>query len=219
MQGNGRNPRPAREPGLSRPDGGHTAAPEVPAIFNMEAGLEVLPEIAQRILAQRAAQLARVTEEQETGAQINLVLAHLGRDIFGLEAQYVAEMRPLEQLTRVPRTPNWVRGVVNWRGHILSVLDLQTYWELPRDGDTSAAYLIICETPEMTVALAVDSVASVEAIPVSAIEETSTTVRGLPPEVVRGVATHATATAPLLTVLNLTAVLADPHLIVHEEIM
>lgn len=211
MKGNTRAPR-------SNDDGAQAPTPRPgarPALSPVDDAA-ILDEAIQRILAQRAAQLAQVTHEEEIGEQVNLVLASMGREVFGLEAQYVAEIRPLEQITHVPRAPHWVRGVINWRGHVLSVLDLPTYWNLPRTEDTPS-YLIICEATNMTAALAVDSVASVEAIPVSAIDETTYIAHGLPGETVRGIATRTDESHPMLTVLNLPAVLADPHLIVHEE--
>ena len=97
----------------------------------------------QQILDRRAAQLAQVPVEKDTGEQMALVLVRLGREICGLDARYVGRIRPVEHITHVPRVPDWVAGVTNLRGHVLSVIDLRTLFALPAaagngHGDTEA---------------------------------------------------------------------------------
>ena len=59
------------------------------------------------------------------------MVIRLGREVYGLETDYVFDIRPLESITHVPRVPDWVAGVVNLRGRIISVLDLQRFLGLP----------------------------------------------------------------------------------------
>ncbi len=187
------------------------------------AGLnEAPPEVRQRIWARRAAQLARVPVQEEEGEQIELVLVRLGREVYGLDAGFVLDIRPAGQITRVPRVPDWVAGVVNLRGRILSVLDLSRFFGLPEEGD--AGHLVVVETPEMEIALLVDDVLAVEALPASKIQEASDTLCSIRPEYVRGVAECQSVSTPangagMLVVLNLPALLADKRLIVEEEIV
>jgi purine-binding chemotaxis protein CheW len=194
----------------------------------------------EQILARRAARLAEVPTEEEAGEQIMLVLVRLGREVYGLDAQYVGRIRPVEQITRVPRVPNWVAGVTNLRGHVLSVVDLRTLFGLPSaptnghrgnghgdDGATEApaqdsAYLVAIETPEIELALLVDAVLSVVAMPVSQIQETTSTIRGLRAEHVMGIGKwRATPDdkEELLAVLDMAALVSDERLIIHEEVV
>lgn len=53
------------------------------------------------------------------------VVVRLGGGRFALPMEVVAEVGRTPSLTRVPGTPGWVRGVGNWRGRILAVLDLR----------------------------------------------------------------------------------------------
>lgn len=53
------------------------------------------------------------------------VVVRLGGGRFALPMEVVAEVGRTPSLTRVPGTPSWVRGVGNWRGRILAVLDLR----------------------------------------------------------------------------------------------
>ena len=57
------------------------------------------PEVMREIWARRAARLAKVPEQEDEGEHIALVLIRLGQEIYGLEAQYVFDIRPLAQIT------------------------------------------------------------------------------------------------------------------------
>lgn len=218
----------------------------VEASIALEGLDETAPEVMQAVWARRAAKWAEVPVEEEEGERIDLVLVRLGREVYGLDAQYVSVIRPLEQITSVPRVPDWVAGVVNVRGHILSVIDLRRFFGLPAtvedsqdgargDADGSAGTshwfdpgtpsLVVVETPEMEVALLAQDVLTVEDLPASQIQGATGTVRGLRQEYVLGVAeydsgdTSPDGEGPMLAVLDLPALLADERLIVHEEIV
>ena len=195
------------------------------------AGLdETAPEIVRQIWAHRAAQLAEVPIEEDEGEQTDLVLIQLGREVYGLDAQHVCDIRPAEHITRVPRVPDWVAGVVNLRGRILSVLDLRCFFGLAQaeasgEGEaTPGPDLVVIESPDMEIALLTDDALAVEVLSASQIQEASDTIRGIHPEYVRGVAERRRGDTPtngdgLLVVLDLPALLADERLIIHEEIV
>ncbi len=181
------------------------------------------PEAMERIWARRAARLARVPAEEDAGEQITLVLACLGREFYGLEAQYVLDIRPLGRVTRVPRAPHWVTGVVNLRGRILSVMDIRRFLGLPSAGcneeEAMAPSLVVVETPSMEIALLVDDVLAVETLSARRLQEATGVIQSLPPEYVRGVVERGDpANGSMLTVLDMPALLADERLIVDEEI-
>lgn len=203
---------------------------------------ETTPELLQQAWARRAAQLAQIPAQEDKEEQIELVLIQLGRETYGLDVQYVSNIRPAEKITRVPRVPDWVTGVVNLRGRVLSVVDLRRFFGLPcaeedrdsgLDGSTDSSQeraegmpcLVVVETPGMEIALLADHVLTVEALPASQVHDTAGTIRGLRPEYVRGVVTRQeeeTGTGrdgSMWVVLDLPAMLADERLIVHEEIV
>ena len=86
----------------------------------------------EQIWAQRAAQMAKVEDQdEEPGEHLSAVLLCLGRELLGLDVQYVLDIRPRGTITRVPRVPAWVEGVTHLRGHILPVIHLRKYFDLP----------------------------------------------------------------------------------------
>ncbi len=227
---------------------------------------ESAPEMVEQVWERRAARLAQVEVEEDKGEQIELVLIRLGREIYALDAMHVFDIRPAERITRVPRVPEWVSGVVNLRGRILSVLDLQRFLGLPHrklgeDDGLKGLYLVVVETPAMELALLVDQVLAVQALPVAGIQDTAGTVHSIRSEYVRGVINYVLSTgalgdetegqavlpedekrasegdrrsgqtdkahqparleggdSSLVVILDLPALLADKHLVVHEEI-
>jgi purine-binding chemotaxis protein CheW len=204
------------------------------AALAMEESIDVSPEELQAIWARRAAELAQVPADEDEGEQSRLLLVRLGREIYGIDAQYVFNVKPAELITFVPRVPEWVAGVVNLRGRIFSVVDLRRFFGLPA-GEVEQAddseygeredHLVVVETPDMEIALLVNDVLTVEPLPTSRIQDSSGTVRGLRPEYVRGVVTHVgedtdtDENGSMVVVLDLLALLADERLIVHEEIV
>ncbi len=191
---------------------------------------------AAELLARRAARLAELPEQEETGEQVTLLLVRLGHEVYGLEARHVDRVQLVEQITPVPRVPDWVVGMTNLRGQLLSVVDLVSYFGLPStmqhvvtddvDGQAPERCLVVVSTPEIEVALLTGGVLAVESVPDSRLQETETIVRGLRPEYVRGIVqrtgqgrTGDGAHNSLVVVLDLPAVLNDERLIVHDEIV
>jgi purine-binding chemotaxis protein CheW len=191
-------------------------------------------EMVQQIWDRRAAQLAQAPVEEQETEKIRLVLIRLGREIYGLEARYVFAIKPADLITRVPRVPDWVAGVVNLRGHIMSVVDLRSFFGLPRAerdaaGDTESSektpHMLVVETADMEVVLLADEVLTVETWPISQVQDTFSTARKLHPEYVQGVITQGNKDSDTdengstLVILDLPALLADERLIVHEEVI
>ncbi len=186
----------------------------------------------QQVLAERAARLAERLDEEDLGEQMSLLLIQLGGELFGLNAQSVDRVQPVEQLTRVPRVPDWVRGVTNLRGRLISVVDLVRFFGLPDrspaggNGEQGQQYLVVVKTPEMELALLASNVLSVEDIPTGRLKEAEAMVRGLRAEYVLGIAERSPdrvqangGTSDLIVVLDLEALLQDDRLIVHEEVV
>lgn len=187
---------------------------------------ENTPENMEPIWAQRAARLAQVPARIDDSEQLAVVLLRLGREIYGVEAQYVFDIRPVDKMTRVPRVPAWVAGVVNSRGRIYSVIDLERLLGLengagevkaPAVEGAAARTLVVVVTPEMEVALLVDEVLPMGAVAVNKIQEVTSSVRQIRTEFMRGIADRADGGS--MVILDLPVLLADKQLIIQEEVV
>jgi purine-binding chemotaxis protein CheW len=114
----------------------------------------------------------------------------LGSRTFALGIAGITEIIKFGQVTPVPRTPAHIRGVINLRGAVLPVLDLNVYVgqpSMPSDGQTC---IVVIETDAargtQAIGLMVDSVAAVLTISDAQIEPPPQFGAGLPGGVLLG---------------------------------
>jgi purine-binding chemotaxis protein CheW len=69
----------------------------------------------------------------------------LGREVFGLQILKVQEIIGILPVTRVPRTPPYMRGVVNLRGKVIPVIDLRRKFDLPEQADGKRTCIIVMQ--------------------------------------------------------------------------
>jgi purine-binding chemotaxis protein CheW len=94
----------------------------------------------------------------------------LGDDEFGLPIEAVDEVaRVPDQITRLPRTPKFLEGVVNLRGEVLPVVDQRRRFDMPPLDESAARRLVVVRTERHKAGLIVDSVSEVLRCPADAI--------------------------------------------------
>jgi purine-binding chemotaxis protein CheW len=115
----------------------------------------------------------------------------LAREEYGLEILKVRELIGLMEITRVPRAPAHVRGVINLRGKVIPVVDLRLKFGMDPTDPTSQTVIIVvqlsAENGGLTMGILVDEVLEVRAITEGDIEPppdlqgevTSSFVRGV----------------------------------------
>lgn len=64
---------------------------------------------------------------------------------YGLEILKVQEIIGMMNVTHVPRTPNFVRGVINLRGQVIPVVDLRLKFGMEGKGDTEKTCIIVVQ--------------------------------------------------------------------------
>ena len=64
---------------------------------------------------------------------------------YGIEILKVREIIGLMKVTAVPRTPSHIRGVINLRGKVISVVDLRTKFGMESTGDTDETCIIVMD--------------------------------------------------------------------------
>jgi len=69
----------------------------------------------------------------------------LGEEVFALETGSVREVIELVSVTRIPKTPPYMRGVINLRGHAVPVVDLRIKFDMPKVADTVNTCIIIVD--------------------------------------------------------------------------
>jgi purine-binding chemotaxis protein CheW len=89
----------------------------------------------------------------------------LADEEYGLEIMKVQEIIGLMPITQLPRVPEYVRGIINLRGHVTPTIDLRTKFGLPRIPDTEKTCIIVVEVAasrgKAKIGIVVDEVAEV----------------------------------------------------------
>lgn len=70
----------------------------------------------------------------------------LGPEEFGLEILKVREIIGYMDITAVPQTPEYIRGVINLRGQVIPVVDLRAKFAMQSEERTSQTCIIVVET-------------------------------------------------------------------------
>lgn len=89
----------------------------------------------------------------------------LGDEEYGLEILKVQEINGMMGITRVPRTPDYVRGVINLRGRVIPIVSLRKKFKMPAVADTEKTCIIVVQVAhgdrEITMGIIVDEVSEV----------------------------------------------------------
>ncbi len=117
-----------------------------------------------------ATQTAVTSEQtrQKAGKYLTFVLAE---EEYGLEILKVREIIGVMDITSVPRTPAYVKGVINLRGKVIPVVDLRLKFEMPSAEQTAETCIIVVYVGEMEMGILVDKVSEVLDISGEDIEE------------------------------------------------
>lgn len=89
----------------------------------------------------------------------------LGSEEFGVRVDKVREIMGVQEITSVPQTPEYLRGVINLRGKVIPVIDLRLKFGLPSVPDTQRTCIVVVqvrgELVDIQVGIVVDAVSEV----------------------------------------------------------
>jgi purine-binding chemotaxis protein CheW len=86
----------------------------------------------------------------------------LSSEEYGIDIQKITTIIEKDMnIARVPKTPAFLKGVINLRGDIIPVIHLRKRFNLPESEDTEDTRIIIIKLEELIIGIIVDSVAEV----------------------------------------------------------
>ncbi len=133
------------------------------------------------------------------------VTSCVGHEEFAIDILSVQEIIRMVEITRVPKAPGFVEGVINLRGRIIPVLDLRRRLCMTDAERTGQSRIVVVNVHGLIVGLIVDSVSEVLRIPRSTIEAPPALGTTVGAEFIRGVGRLADR---LLIVLDLNRLLS-----------
>lgn len=97
----------------------------------------------------------------EAHASIQLVSFELAQELYGIEITKVREIILITDVTAVPQTPHYVKGVINLRSTVIPVIDLRALFGLSDAERTDDSRIMVLQAGNRIIGVMVDSVSEV----------------------------------------------------------
>ncbi|WP_040948694.1 chemotaxis protein CheW [Gorillibacterium massiliense] len=147
---------------------------------------------------------------------LKVIVFVLGSEEYGVEVESVKIIERMQPLTRVPKTPAFIKGVMNLRGVVVPVLDLRGRFGLTESKHTENTRIIVVAINDIEVGMIVDSANDVIDVNTDEITDPPEIVGGIKAKYLRGVA--RLKENRLLVLLNLQEVLNKTELVQLEQL-
>ncbi len=111
----------------------------------------------QVVLKKRAEKFARKTEIAYKNGEEYLI-CNISDEFYGFETKFMQEVFIVDNITPLPATPEWLLGIINVRGEIISVIDLRVFFDLQKTSEHKGYKVLILQENEMKFGILVDAV-------------------------------------------------------------
>jgi purine-binding chemotaxis protein CheW len=135
-----------------------------------------------------------------------LVVFELNKEVYGVDIAKVHEIIRMQNITQVPRAPEFVEGVINLRGRVIPVVDLRQRFGFPKAEYSKQSRIVVVEIDGQTIGMVVDGVSEVLRVSTSSIEPPSPVVTTLDSDYLKGIAKLEDR---LIILLQLDKILSD----------
>ena len=142
------------------------------------------------------------------GYALPILFFRIADTILGTELKWIREVVTARQLTPLPNSNNFVAGVVNIRGDVISVLDTASLLHIKSDKEPER--ILLLDIHGAPVGLAVQHVISVQAVMPEAFSTiTRTDAKDIPAEYISGITSSEKDRVPLLNIPKLISHIED----------
>ncbi|MFL0269681.1 chemotaxis protein CheW [Candidatus Clostridium radicumherbarum] len=101
---------------------------------------------------------------------MQVVIFRIGDEQFAVETSKVQSINDIMEITKVPKAPKYIKGLINLRGNIISLLDINLLLDIEKN-DAEQNNIIILEVDDEQVGMTVDEVDEVLEIEENIIEK------------------------------------------------
>ncbi|MDA7978631.1 MAG: chemotaxis protein CheW [Pirellulales bacterium] len=151
----------------------------------------------------------------EAKGTMQLVSFQLAQEEYGIEITKVQEIILMGEITRVPQTPPYIKGLINLRSTVIPIFDLRLRFGLAEQPRTDETRIMVINVAGKTIGIIVDAVSEVLRISQEQIAPPPPTVAGLGEEFLVGLAKLENR---LLILLDIDGILVEKELEEVEEL-
>ena len=179
-------------------------------IQKREYGSVAVEDLTKKILRERAVILAKELKTEKTSKSFHFLEFQLADEYYCLATTEIKEVYPLKEYTRIPCTPDFIFGVMNFHGQILSIVDLKKVLNLSNGPLNEHNKIIILESKDMTFGIMTDNILGIKEIEEDSIQ------KELPSGIDMSNSHYISGiTKDGRIILNSSALLADPKMLVN----
>ncbi len=185
-----------------------TEAPIAPEALSLQGLLAQIDREATRDLVDS---LPEETVREIAKPTIKHVVFALNDSHYAVPMANVLELQRLPNITALPNVPDWLRGVTNMRGDVLSVVDLRSLLGLPDAAGSVSQRLVVVRSTreEIATGWVVDRVIGIRGIALEDLKPCSTLMTGTAASFLSGIVDQD---AQLIAVLDVNRVLSSPEM-------
>ena len=143
-----------------------------------------------------------------------LVVFDLDSEAYGVDIGAVREIIRLQEITRVPRTPDFVEGVINLRGKVIPVVDLRKRFMLSVAEQNDDNRIVVIDIGGQDIGVVVDAVTEVLRILSESVEPPSSVITTADSDYLMGI---CKLESRMIILLDLERVLSEEEKSVLEE--
>ena len=110
------------------------------------------------------------TDKESDDVLLQWATFQLAEEYYGINVMQVMEVLRLTEIAPVPGSADYIIGIINLRGNVITVVDTRTLFGLPRTEATDNTRIVVIELADQVVGMLVDSVAEVIYLKQSSIE-------------------------------------------------
>jgi purine-binding chemotaxis protein CheW len=146
-----------------------------------------------------------------TQANQQYIIFLLGEKKFGVNIKQTREILSAKDLTYVPDSPDYVRGIINLRGSVVPVVDLHLRLEIAENAEVNNEKIIIIEMDGITAGMLVDDVEEIKGLTTEDIVNLPELAKNVNSSYIEGVG-RSESNDELLLLLDLENVLSNQEI-------
>lgn len=141
-----------------------------------------------------------MADAQEKKGPVQLSCFYVGSALCAIDINIVQEMNRQMEMTIVPQAPDYVLGIMNLRGRIVTIIDLGQRLGLEPSQRTDLSRIIIVNTQDENIGLLVDRITDVVTVQWEDLEPTPSNIKGVQGKYFQGVFQTSTDLVAILDV-------------------
>jgi purine-binding chemotaxis protein CheW len=147
-----------------------------------------------------------VADRSGATAELQFATFYVGHMLLGVDIRVVQEINRQSEITQVPHAPDYVRGVINLRGDVATIVDLRAILGLPPSEASRQTRNLIVHHQGEAIGLLVDQISDILTLREDEISPPPTNVDGVDGRLMSGV---CTLESEIVVLLDIDEVLSD----------